>query len=121
MRRCFATAPLPRHRHGRFPHIGEALDFDRLIRFPGPAELDALEAENLARAGVKMRGALHRDAAHPAIRLQDAQFDLRPMRYRRAATWEGVRGAATVLSEDVDDATLGAAILEALATSRAVR
>jgi hypothetical protein len=96
-------------------------EFDRLIRFPGPAELEALEAENLARAGVKTHGALYRDAAHLAIRSQDAQIDLRPMRYLRAATWEGIRGAATVLPEDVDDEALGAAILEALATSRAAR
>ncbi|MCK0167062.1 contact-dependent growth inhibition system immunity protein [Jannaschia sp. S6380] len=96
-------------------------EFDRLIRFPGPAEMKALEAENLARAGVKTRGALYRDAAHLAIRLQDAQIDLRPMRYRRAATWEGIRGVATVLPEDVDDETFGAAILDAIDTSRAAR
>lgn len=96
-------------------------EFDHLIRFPKQAELNALEAENLARAGVKTRGALYRDAAHLAIRLQDAQIDLRPMRYRRGATWEGIRGAATVLPEDVDNEALGAAILEALVTSRAAR
>lgn len=96
-------------------------EFDRLIRMPKQAELDALEAEDLARAGVKTRHALYRDAAHLALRLQDGEIELRPMRYGRAGWWEGIQGAATVLPEDATDEVLGAAILEALATSRAAR
>lgn len=96
-------------------------EFDRLIRMPKQTELDALEAEDLARAGVKTRRTLYRDAAHLALRLQDGEIELRPMRYGRAGWWEGIRGAATVLPEDATDEVLGAAILEALATSRAAR
>lgn len=96
-------------------------EFDRLIRMPKQAELDALEAEDLARAGVKTRRALYRDAAHLSLRLQDGEIELGPMRYRRAGWWEGIRGAAPTVPEAVDDAALGAAILEALATSQAAR
>ena len=96
-------------------------EFDRLIRMPKQAELDALEAEDLARAGVKTRRALYRDAAHLSLRLQDGQIELGPMRYRRAGWWEGIRGATPTIPEDVDDEVLGAAILKALATSQAAR
>ena len=96
-------------------------EFDRLIRMPTDTELDALEAEDLARAGVKTRRALYRDAAHLSLRLQDGEIELDPMRYGRSGWWEGISGAATTLPEDVDNEVLGAAILEALATSRAAR
>lgn len=95
--------------------------FDSLTRMPSQADLDASEAERRARAGVKTRSALYRDAGSVGLQLRDGQIEIAPNRYDRAGWWESIADATTVLPEDVDDETLGTAILDALATSRAAR
>lgn len=95
--------------------------FDSLTRMPTQADLDASEAERCAGAGVKTRAALYRDAGSVSLRLQGGQIEIAPRRYGRGDWWEGIRGAAPVLPEDVNDEAFGAVTLAALATSWAAR
>ena len=92
-------------------------EWDAVMRFPTKEEIKDSEEADKARAGVKTLKALFNGAGNVSLRLQDAQIEIKPWRYRARGHWEGIRGHEdedTVLPENVSDKELGEAIKTAL-------
>ena len=83
---------------------------------------DALEAEMMARAGVKTFRTFYRDWGIVSVQLIDGQITLVARKPISRGGWNGLRGReGTTLPEAASDAELGAAVRAELAISRAAR
>jgi len=94
-------------------------EYHSLIRFPTEEETGALEARDMAVAGVKTRAALYKGAGYVALRMKEGVIEVVALRYRGHGHWEGIRGyTPQQLPETVTDDAFGAAILAAIDRSR---
>jgi len=94
-------------------------EYHSLIRFPTEEETGALEARDMAIAGVKTRAALYKGAGSVALEMKEGVIEVVGLRYRGHGHWEGIRGyTPQKVSETVTDDELGAAILAAIDRSR---
>ena len=88
----------------------------------GPQRFDALEAQMMARAGVKTFRTFYRDWGVVSVQLMDGQVTIVGHEPISRGGWNGLRGHQGItLPEEAPDADLGAAIRAELAISRAAR
>ncbi len=88
----------------------------------GVERFEALEAEMMARAGVKTFRAFYRDWGIVSVQLMDGRITLAAREPISRGGWNGIRGHAGItLPEDASDAELGAALRAELTVSRAAR